>query len=77
MTEHAKKRSAGLNILGLVSGILALMSFLAFYLNGEDTGNYYFLGMFFTSLNVSVLCLCFGQVYELLKQILMEMEKKA
>lgn len=75
VTEKARINSIGLSILGFFAGLLAVMSFMAFYITGEEAGNYYYLGTFFTSLNVGILCLCFGQVYDLLRMILNELEK--
>ncbi len=75
VTEKARINSIGLTILGFFAGILAVMSFMAFYISGESAGNYYYLGTFFTSLNVTILCLCFGQVYDLLREILIQTEK--
>ncbi len=75
VTEQARISSIGLTILGFFAGVLAVMSFVAFYITGESAGNYYYLGTFFTSLNVTILCLCFGQVYDLLRQIIIQLEK--
>ena len=76
MTEKIDKNYRGLILLGSVTGILALLFFAAFYYTGESRGDVYYLGAFFTSLNVSVLCLCFSRVYELLAKIHEELVKR-
>ena len=75
MPLESKVSTTGLNLIGLISGLMAAFAFLAFYITGEDVGNYYYLGTFFTSLNIAVLCLCFGKVYEILNRIYQEVEK--
>ena len=76
MTEKILKTNRGLRLLGWMAGVLSLLFFLAFYYAGDKTGNYYYLGAFFTSLNITVLCLCFSQVYDLLGQIHSELKQR-
>lgn len=76
MTEQIAKNSFSLSILGLMAGVLAFLFFMAFhYTSGTDTSSAYYLGAFFTSLNVTVLCLSFARVYDLLKDIMQELQK--
>ncbi|MDX1519273.1 MAG: hypothetical protein R3318_04065 [Gammaproteobacteria bacterium] len=76
MTDKLPGKNKGLNLLGWIMGVIALLFYLAFHYAGDQVGNYYYLGAFFTSLNVCVLCLCFSQVYELLALIHEELKKR-
>lgn len=76
MTEQIAKNSFGLSLLGLMAGVMAILFFLAFhYTSSNDSGSSYYLGAFFTSLNVTVLCLSFAKVYDLLKDIMQELQR--
>ncbi len=76
MTDKIPEGGKALSLLGWIMGLLALLFFLIFHYAGDQVGNYYYLGAFFTSLNVSVLCLCFSQVYQLLARIHEELQKR-
>ena len=75
MTELIDRNNRVLTLLGTITGVLSILFLSAFHYTSDDVGNYYYLGAFFTSLNVTVLCLCFSQVYDLLGQIHSELKK--
>lgn len=76
MTETIKRKNLALTVLGTVTGIMSLLFFIVFHYSGDSVGNYYYLGAFFTSLNVTVLCLAFSHVYEMLGLIHQEISKE-
>lgn len=76
MMEKISRNNRGLKLLGWVAGVLSLLFFIAFYYAGDEVGNYYYLGAFFTSLIITVLCLCFSQVYDVLGQIYNELKQR-
>lgn len=76
MKSTISKNNRTLTLLGWTTGVLSLLFLVAFQYTGNKVDNYYFLGAFFTALNVAVLCLCFSQVYNLLGAILDELKQK-
>lgn len=74
MNETINRNHRNLAMLGWLTGVLSIMFLLAFQYTSDKVDNYYYLGAFFTSLNIAVLCLCFSQVYKLLGAILAHLD---
>ena len=76
MTEQLAKNSFSLGVLGLMAGVMAVLFYMAFhYTSANETGDIYYLGAFFTCLNVTVLSLSFARVYDMLKDIKQELQR--
>ena len=58
-----------LNVLGIVAGILAVLSIAAFFYIGNELEGSYYLGTFFTSLVVIILSFRFAKIIELLYEV--------
>jgi len=58
-----------LNVLGMVAGILAVLSLAAFFYIGNELEGSYYLGAFFTSLVLIILSFGFAKIIELLYKV--------
>ena len=58
-----------LNVLGIVTGILAALSLAAFFYIGNELEGGYYLGTFFTSLVIIILSFGFAKIIELLYEV--------
>ena len=58
-----------LNVLGIVTGILAVLSLAAFFYIGNELEGGYYLGTFFTSSVVIILSFGFAKIIELLYEV--------
>ena len=77
MNETINRNHRNLALLGWMTGLLSIVFLLAFQFTSERVDNYYYLGAFFTSLNIAVLCLCFSQVFKLLGAILTQLDSNS
>ena len=69
MKATMKHTIVTLNILGVITGIPAVLSLVAFFYIGNELDGGYYLGTFFTSLVVIILSFGFAKVIELLYEI--------
>ena len=58
-----------LNVLGVVAGILAVLSLAAFFYIGNELEGGYYLGTFFTFSVVIILSFGFAKIIELLYEV--------